>query len=241
MIQMPVLAAEVDQRLQFLAACGPAERIGGRGEHDRARARVAGGEELLEIEPPVAVLEIERDGARLAAGDLDRLADVRPLRLDIDDVRAGIDDEIERQEDRLHAARRDRRAEHRNVLPVQLRQVGGERLGQRRQAAHVGDIEGVAGVERRLGGIADEFRRDEIALAIPERDDVRDRFRANRQLRDVLRLQVHDLRADVLIGGRRERCDRGWASARDSTKRRNSSSLKNFGIRASLPSRATAG
>ena len=94
----------------------PAERIGRRREQDGARARVAGGEQLVEVEPPVAV-EIERDGARLAAGEMDRVVDVRPLRLDVDDVRAGIDEELERHEDRLHAARRHGRALDRNCRP----------------------------------------------------------------------------------------------------------------------------
>ena len=80
-------AAEVEQRLQLLRARRPAGRVGRRRQEDGARAGIAGGEQRVEVEPPVGV-EVERDGTRLAADQVDGVVDVRPLRRDIDDVGA---------------------------------------------------------------------------------------------------------------------------------------------------------
>ena len=78
-----------------------------------------------------------------------------------------------------------------------------QRLVQRAMAAHVGDIEGQALVESRLGGFADEGRRGHVAFAIPERDDVAEFARPQRQTGDGFRAQVADLRANAGKG-------KGW-------------------------------
>ena len=57
---------------------------------------------------------------------------------------------------------------------------------------------GPAGIQRRLGRVADEGRRDHVAFAVPERNDTAQRLGAHRQLGDVLRPQILDLRPDAL-------------------------------------------
>ena len=83
-------AAEFQQRPHVLARWR-SSRSGWTGveKDDGAGARIAGGEQPVEVEPPVGV-EGERHGPRLGADQVDRVADVGPLRLDIDDV--GADD-----------------------------------------------------------------------------------------------------------------------------------------------------
>ncbi len=128
---------------------------------------------------------------------MDGVVDVRPLRGDVDDVAAEIDQQLHRQHHRLHAAGRDGGTLDRDGTPVQVGLVGRQRLDQRPHAPHVRDVEGVAAVERGLGGVADEGRRDDVALAVPERDDVAHLAGTHRQRRDVLGPQILDLRADA--------------------------------------------
>ena len=82
--------------------------------------------------------------------------------------------------------------------PCRRRLVVGQRLVERAIAAHVGDVEGQAVVERRLGGVADEGRGHDVAFAVPERDDVAEFAGAHGEVGDGFGVQVADLRANAV-------------------------------------------
>jgi hypothetical protein len=126
------------------------------------------------------------------------VVDVGPLRRDIDDIGAGIDQQLERQIQRLHAARRDGGARDGNRSAVQARLVLRQRFVQGPMATHIGNVEGQAVIEGCLGSVADESRRHHVAFAIPERDHVAELARTHGKVGDVLGVQITDLSAHAI-------------------------------------------
>ena len=87
-------------------------------------------------------------------------------------------------------------------------------------AAHVGDVEGEPLVEGRLGGVADEGRRHQIAFAVPERDDVAEFAGAQREVGDGLGVEIADLRANAVECVARDLAtDDDWGGKNDKTGR----------------------
>jgi len=73
-----------------------------------------------------------------------------------------------------------------------------QRLIQGAMAAHVGNVEGQAFIERLLGRVADEGRRHHVAFAVPERDHVAQFTRTHGKVGDVFGMQVANLGAHAI-------------------------------------------
>ena len=89
-------AREFEDGALFVARHGPAGRIVGARDEDRFGPRVAGVEQLVEIETPMRLrcrpVVVEADEARSGPADLRRLHDVGPDGRDGDDIVAGLHD-----------------------------------------------------------------------------------------------------------------------------------------------------
>ena len=160
---------EIEQRALLVGAHRPARRIARRVDEDRARTIVHRVEHLLQVELPAAVrLAVERHVFGLAADQPGGRGDVRPDRRDDHDIVAGIEQKLARQQDRLHAAGRDRQPVDRAFDAVEAFGVGRERGPQFGDAALPG-IERLAGLQALGRRVAHEVRCHEVAFAEPQR------------------------------------------------------------------------
>ncbi len=163
------LLGEVEQRALLVRAHRPARGVSRRIDEDRARAVVDRVEHLLQVERPAAVrLAVERHILRLAPDQPGRRGDVRPDRRDDDDIVAGIEQKLARQQDRLHAARRDRQPVDGAFDAVEALGIGRECRAQLGDAA-LPSIERLAGLQALGCRVAHEVGRHEVAFAEPQR------------------------------------------------------------------------
>ena len=106
MIQIPRSRPKASRASQILAARNPARRVRRRREHDGPGPRIAS---CLDHDPGRASnhrsTRASGTGLGLTAGEVDQVVNVGPLRFDIDDVLAEIDDQLQREKQGLHAAR----------------------------------------------------------------------------------------------------------------------------------------
>src|SRR3954467_14575689 len=95
------LAGEVQEDFQGCSARNPAGRVCWCREYDRTGSCVACGLDTIEIQPPVAIDERQGHRTRFTARKMDQIVNVRPLRLEVDDILAEVDDELESEKQRL--------------------------------------------------------------------------------------------------------------------------------------------
>ena len=166
------LPGEVAHGDLVLPAHRPAGRVARRVDEEGLGARADGIEQPVEIERPAGVAEAQGHADDPAADDIDRRADIRPHRRRRHHLVVRAEQHLHGLHDRLHAADGDDGALRRDVDAVDPAEVGAERPAQGRDAALV-CVEGLSRAQRLDGRLADEVRRRQVALADPERDQVR--------------------------------------------------------------------
>ena len=193
-------AAELEQCRLLGRRHHPAGRVRGRVDVDRLGARRYRGRHRAEVEVPAlrALLQPHIDVGR--AGHRAGVAHVGPVGADQDHLVAAAGQALQRHDHRQHGRARDGDPVGVQIDAVEAGMVAQQRLAQGHDAARPG-VEGAALVERPVHGLADEGRRDEVALAEPERDDLGIVPRADGDPRDPAELKRRDVRPDRAHAG----------------------------------------
>ena len=188
----PAPAREIGQRRDLVGRCRPAGRVGRRVDEDPLGARVARGDELSRSSrqpPPGAGSSETRRGSppmiETTAAMFGQIG-ATMTRLSPGSISACA---IEHQ--RVDAGAGDDDALHADGPRIQPAQIVGDRLAQLGQAGLVG-VEGLAGAHRRGGRLADKAGVGTIALAVPQRDDIRIAHAERGNLGDPRGRQVED-------------------------------------------------
>ena len=164
--------AEIEQSLLFGTRHDPAGGVAGRVEKQGFGLRRGRGEQVVEVEPPAVGFEALPHEVEGRARHLERAVDVGPVRADDQAVVARSEGHARRQGNAQHGRARHRDPVHGEVDAVQPVEILLDGFTQVGPAGGV-VVEGQPLVERLFGGIADERRGDEVALAEPQRNDRR--------------------------------------------------------------------
>jgi len=190
-------ASKIKDCLLFAFAHDPAGGIAGRGYEDGFGAGIGAGEQALQVKRPGLAIDaaVQAHKARLAAQADDSLENVGPHRRDDDDVVALGAQALQGDVDGEH-----RRAGYCDAVNFDgfaglARGPGGDGLAQIRYTSHE-SIKSLAIVEGFFGCFADEGRGDDVALAEPERDDVRAAEAQGRNFTNAVRQKAKDFGAD---------------------------------------------